>query len=71
MRPSQQNFKCPVCYDSFETTAFTSVKCGHVYCWYCIAKWMSDRAEKEESGSCPVCRVPCDPPDLLPLMNLK
>lgn len=68
IKPSKQKHKCPVCYDSIEDAAFASIKCGHVYCWHCIYKWM---AAAEMNGSCPVCRVPCDPPDLLPLANLK
>lgn len=67
MKPSKQQYKCPVCFDAIEGAAFASIKCGHVYCWHCITKWMAS----ESTGSCPVCRVPCDPPDLLPLANLK
>lgn len=69
MKPSKQKFKCPVCFDSIEEAAFASIKCGHVYCWHCIYKWMT--AKSLSKGSCPVCRVPCDPPDLIPLANLK
>lgn len=54
--------KCPVCLDPM-ITPFTSTNCGHVYCWQCIVKWM------QGDRSCPVCRVACEPPDLLPLAN--
>lgn len=54
--------KCPVCLDPL-VSPFTSTNCGHVYCWQCIVKWM------QGDESCPVCRVACEPPDLLPLAN--
>lgn len=66
MKPSKQKYKCPVCFDSMEEAAFASINCGHVYCWHCIYKWMSTG-----EGTCPVCRKPCDPPDLIPIANLK
>ena len=69
MKPAKQKYKCPVCFDSIEGAAFASIKCGHVYCWHCIYQWMT--AKILSNGSCPVCRVPCDPPDLIPLANLK
>jgi hypothetical protein len=69
MKPAKEKFKCPVCFDSIEEAAFASIKCGHVYCWHCIYQWMTTKSLL--NGSCPVCRVPCDPPDLIPLANLK
>ena len=65
MKESQQKFKCPVCLDYLEDATFASIKCGHVYCWYCISRWMGSEQ------NCPVCRVPCEAPDLIPLANLK
>lgn len=65
MKESHHKYKCPVCYDHLEGASFASIKCGHVYCWHCISRWMSTEQ------NCPVCRVSCDPPDLIPLANLK
>lgn len=72
MKPCRQQYKCPVCLDPIAGLSFASIKCGHVYCWHCISKWMilEREAEMQESW-CPVCRVACNPPDLLPLANLK
>ena len=70
MKPAKQKFKCPVCFDSIEEAAFASIKCGHVYCWHCIYKWMTTKSSLS-NGTCPVCRVACDPTDLIPLANLK
>lgn len=68
IKPCRQQYKCPVCLDPIAGLSFASIKCGHVYCWHCISKWMTMEAD---GSSCPVCRVACDPPDLLPLANLK
>lgn len=70
LKASRREYKCPVCLDAIAGLSFTSVKCGHVYCWHCISRWMTLETGSG-SGSCPVCRIECDPPDLLPLANLK
>lgn len=43
----------------------TSAICGHVFCWYCIHKWLKERSE------CPICRTPTEPSRLIHLINYK
>lgn len=38
--------------------------CGHVFCWKCLYQWVST-----VRPSCPLCRVPCRPQDILALHN--
>ena len=71
-KSSKSHFKCPVCYedDLGQMGVFTSVMCGHVYCWHCITKWILSHNSKINTSCCPVCRVSCAPTDLLLLMNI-
>ena len=66
MKEGSHKYKCPVCYDHLEGATFASINCGHVYCWYCISRWMATSEQ-----TCPVCRIKCEGPDLIPLANLK
>lgn len=67
MKEGDVKFKCPVCYDYLEDASFASINCGHVYCWHCISRWIGAASEL----TCPVCRLACEPTDLIPLANLK
>ena len=59
----QQSFasKCPLCLGV--CTQATSISCGHVFCWKCIAEWVQ---EKEE---CPLCRTDTKLQSLVPIYH--
>ena len=39
-------------------------KCGHLFCWPCIYKWLY---AKQEKAQCPNCKNPISSKDLIPL----
>ncbi len=41
-----------------------SIKCGHVFCWYCIQQWLTYYDTK-----CPICRTICTTNDVQLLYN--
>ncbi|CAM9742799.1 unnamed protein product [Scytosiphon promiscuus] len=44
--------RCPICRDELPGVHRGIVKCGHVFCFSCIHKWV-----KRQKNSCPVCRA--------------
>ena len=44
-------FECHICYDSPVEPVVT--KCGHIYCWKCIYKWIK---QPNSTLVCPVCK---------------
>lgn len=51
---------CPMCLESFDDPVKTP--CEHIFCRGCVAPWLV-------SGPCPMCRAPCSPADLLPVLS--
>jgi peroxin-10 len=41
--------------------------CGHVFCWTCLQRWLLHQTEGGKGPSCPYCRAPCRPQDVLAL----
>jgi Ring finger domain len=41
-----------------------SIRCGHVFCWNCLHRWIQTRA-----NACPFCRTPCTTQDVVYLQN--
>ncbi|KAG9138978.1 hypothetical protein Leryth_025402 [Lithospermum erythrorhizon] len=63
-------FDCNICLDSVQDPVVTL--CGHLYCWPCIYKWISDQSISSESTDhqeprCPVCKVRVSEKTLVPL----
>lgn len=55
-------FECNICFEQ-ATDAVVS-KCGHLFCWPCIHRWMEARSE---NPTCPVCKSVIDRDRLIPL----
>ena len=55
--------QCGICMNP-RTHPAASIKCGHVFCWDCLQRWMSSVRQE-----CPLCRVPAKPNDVLPLYH--
>lgn len=49
---STQSVKCPICMDIPTTSKMT--RCGHIYCWPCILRYLDINKELDTTG-CPIC----------------
>ncbi|MES1909247.1 MAG: hypothetical protein MHM6MM_002019 [Cercozoa sp. M6MM] len=51
---------CGICQASFEESKQHEVplwgKCSHVYHQHCINQWLSQKMERGQPGTCPMCR---------------
>ncbi|XP_064458169.1 peroxisome assembly protein 10-A-like [Ornithodoros turicata] len=56
-------YGCSMCMGPTKDT--TLIPCGHVYCWFCIAEWLST------NPGCPLCRTACKPQEMCVLNNVK
>lgn len=45
-------FECNICFDAPRDPVVT--RCGHLYCWTCLWRWMRQRAGVSQ---CPVCKA--------------
>ena len=43
--------KCDICLDYYSIPVV--MECGHLFCYFCIKNWISDR---KKNGECPLCR---------------
>ena len=57
--------KCAICLND-RTNPACPKRCGHVFCWSCIQRWLfTVRME------CPFCRTPTRPQDIVPLYHYQ
>lgn len=47
--PSKYDYKCIICYEEQEDPV--ALRCGHIFCYKCIKRWISDHS------TCPLCRT--------------
>lgn len=70
------NDLCPICYDalsecSISEIAWCSHGCGGNFHAKCVQEWIDTKNSTGEHGSCPLCRVPIDNPDISSAPNQK
>ncbi|XP_012252549.2 peroxisome biogenesis factor 10 [Athalia rosae] len=52
---------CQLCLEAVPTSA---TPCGHLFCWQCLADWLSSRPQ------CPLCREYAHPSRIIHLLNM-
>jgi RING-type zinc-finger len=74
-------FSCNICLDAVTEPVVT--RCGHLYCWPCLYRWLVPGMNPQERSSlglrppsgpldtnrraCPVCKAPCSVPTVVPI----
>jgi hypothetical protein len=61
--PVVQSTACYICQQP-PLYPSCSIRCGHVFCWYCIQQWITEHDTK-----CPICRATCASQDVMYLFN--
>lgn len=56
-------FECNICFDTPRDPIVT--RCGHLYCWGCVYRWMRQRAGG--ASQCPVCKASISPETVVPI----
>ena len=59
---SSSLFECNICFDTAQNAVVS--KCGHLYCWACIFRWMNHRPL---NPTCPVCKGAISKDTLTPI----
>jgi len=54
-------FACGICKEGATEPVVT--RCGHMYCWACLGKWLLE----EDQTSCPVCKAGVTVDSLIPI----
>lgn len=74
-------FSCNICFDAVSEPVVT--RCGHLYCWPCLFRWLAPGMTRSERASlgmprlltppdearraCPVCKSECSVPTVVPI----
>lgn len=61
LQPLNSNKACQLCLEPRKNTSLSF--CGHLFCWFCIHKWL------QTSNECPICRKTLNPRKIVPLQN--
>lgn len=56
-------FECNICFETPRDPIVT--RCGHLYCWGCVYRWMRQRAGG--ASQCPVCKASISPENVVPI----
>lgn len=56
-------FECNICFETPRDPIVT--RCGHLYCWGCVYRWMRQRAGG--ASQCPVCKAAISPETVVPI----
>ena len=59
---STSNYECRICLESAKEPVVT--QCGHLYCWGCMNKWLS---QNHSSLLCPVCKCGISKEKIIPI----
>ena len=59
---AEEFFSCNICLDTASNPVLT--RCGHLYCWPCLYRWMKARPLER---LCPVCKVQLHETSIIPI----
>jgi hypothetical protein len=69
MSDQDSQFQCSVCLETASTDPVVT-KCGHLFCWPCLDRWLHGPGSEERAPCCPTCKGALDPSrtgDIIPL----